>query len=480
MNIPDKYRDRYDRLAASHPWMREMRDEPELTVYNEASDDELFRCSYCHCKVYNIDMTEGDCGWGFTFCPQCGGEVYESDSRKIEAKLGEPTNGIGGETNGIADKITLPEGDAPSEFAEILMRLAADCSCMGDGIVRHFEPKDVQNDVDALMRVVERDYVSRETHSKAADIWQAASDEWRKRALKAEAERDELKKQLDTMRDVARDFRDERDEWKAKAESALHENPYVGLVRGKQWERTEMSDYYCGRCGWKVTDHDSYCPECGGALHKTSNKPDSKFDARKTAETPETDAAKGDIRDFDDSREKLEADCTAAWKSVERIVRSGGTPKERWTNSEFFKLLDRQAAITHSIDAWNIKRLEEERESLQDQVDDLQANLNRANDAFETARRALEEQIAELERECDDLHSRIEQWMNAAASYRDLWERADARRIEAECERDGLAIALKHSDAEREHYRNLNSELMGVFDEARHVVARHEKDEGLA
>jgi hypothetical protein len=27
MHIPDKYRDRYDRLAASHPWMREMVDE---------------------------------------------------------------------------------------------------------------------------------------------------------------------------------------------------------------------------------------------------------------------------------------------------------------------------------------------------------------------------------------------------------------------------------------------------------------------
>lgn len=259
-----------------------------------------------------------------------------------------------------------------------------------------------------------------------------------------------------------------------------HDNPYVGLVRGKQWERTEISDYYCGRCGWKVTDHDSYCPECGGALHKAPNKPDGKSDAPKTAESGEIRASKDDIRDFDDSREKLEADCTAAWKSVERIVRSGGTPKDRWTNSEFFKLLDRQAAITYSIDAWYIEKLENDRESLQDQVDDLQANLNRANDAFETARLELEEQIADLERECDDLHSRIEQWMNAAASYRDLWERADARRIEAECERDGLAIALKHSDAEREHYRNLNSELMGVFDDARHVVARYENDEGLA
>ena len=44
-------------------------------------------------------------------------------------------------------------------------------------------------------------------------------------------------------------------------------NPFVGLVRGKQWERREASDYYCGKCGWEVTDHYSYCPECGGALH---------------------------------------------------------------------------------------------------------------------------------------------------------------------------------------------------------------------
>jgi hypothetical protein len=45
---------------------------------------------------------------------------------------------------------------------------------------------------------------------------------------------------------------------------------YVGLRQGKCWERTENSNYYCGGCGWKVTDHDSYCPECGGALHKAA------------------------------------------------------------------------------------------------------------------------------------------------------------------------------------------------------------------
>ena len=217
-----------------------------------------------------------------------------------------------------------------------------------------------------------------------------------------------------------------------------HDNPYVGLVRGKQWERTEISDYYCGRCGWKVTDHDSYCPECGGALHKASNKPDSKFDARKTAETPETDAAKGDIRDFDDSREKLEAD-------VRKYLNYPSDCRAVYDYNAVIGWLDRQAAITHSVDAWNIKRLEEERESLQDQVDDLQVNLNRANDAFETARLELEEQIAELERECDDLHSRIEQWMNAAGNAHDMWEKADARRVEAERRVSALSEKLSRA-----------------------------------
>lgn len=45
---------------------------------------------------------------------------------------------------------------------------------------------------------------------------------------------------------------------------------YVGLRQGEYWERTENSNYYCGGCGWKVTDHDSYCPECGGALHNAT------------------------------------------------------------------------------------------------------------------------------------------------------------------------------------------------------------------
>lgn len=42
---------------------------------------------------------------------------------------------------------------------------------------------------------------------------------------------------------------------------------YVGFKIGKARERKAyISEYYCGACGWPVSDHDSYCPECGGAF----------------------------------------------------------------------------------------------------------------------------------------------------------------------------------------------------------------------
>ena len=43
---------------------------------------------------------------------------------------------------------------------------------------------------------------------------------------------------------------------------------YVGFKRRKFHESHVVSDYYCGGCGYPVTDHDSFCPECGGAFHE--------------------------------------------------------------------------------------------------------------------------------------------------------------------------------------------------------------------
>lgn len=40
------------------------------------------------------------------------------------------------------------------------------------------------------------------------------------------------------------------------------------MKTGDVHERTELSEYYCARCGYPVTDHDSYCRECGGAFRK--------------------------------------------------------------------------------------------------------------------------------------------------------------------------------------------------------------------
>lgn len=44
---------------------------------------------------------------------------------------------------------------------------------------------------------------------------------------------------------------------------------YVGFRKGKVHESHVISEYYCGGCGWPVTDHDSFCPECGGAFRES-------------------------------------------------------------------------------------------------------------------------------------------------------------------------------------------------------------------
>lgn len=43
---------------------------------------------------------------------------------------------------------------------------------------------------------------------------------------------------------------------------------YVGFKIGKVHESHVISEYYCDGCGYPVTDHDSFCPECGGAFRE--------------------------------------------------------------------------------------------------------------------------------------------------------------------------------------------------------------------
>lgn len=103
-----------------------------------------------------------------------------------------------------------------------------------------------------------------------------------------------------------------------------------------------------------------------------------------------------------DSREKLEADTTETWKAVARICARGETPKERWTNDEFYKLLDRQAAITerecrkHAI-AYQC-HCDEKFAELQKQVDKLTAERDNYRDMCVRAVDAGEQLSAKVDK----------------------------------------------------------------------------------
>lgn len=270
-------------------------------------------------------------------------------------------------------------------------------------------------------------------------------------------------------------------------------------------------------------------------------------DQREHAETPT--ASKWQSNDAQDSREKLEADCTAAWKSVERVVRSGGTPKERWTNSEFFNLLDRQAAITTNqltsksdvskseetaenaiskcdmrdfgdsrekleadmrerlgelwADAWDagnrdsmddcfdlsvfialldrqavitVREIEKKWSSFSDSVDGHIAELQRKLEAAHAKNRALKAHITkmqegrhgwhikgkELQQQVDSLKRKLEAAIDANTDYRDEWHRVCA-------ERERLAREIGTLRAERDRYRELCGKLLDAADDMRRV-----------
>lgn len=256
------------------------------------------------------------------------------------------------------------------------------------------------------------------------------------------------------------------------ANETSHDNPYVGLVRGKQWERTERSDYYCGKCGWKVTDHNSYCPECGGALHGAPNKPDGKFDARETAESAENVTSKNEIHNFDDSREQLEAEYAEPHKvnmkryfkpfieAAQRAIDVENDSREKleadiddYLESEYGivpgvvamipEWLDRQAAIA-------------ERETKLRELYKFEENHRYHIRSIEEVNQKLNKRIAELTAERDELKAMNERLQVAL----DAVEGCDERCLKLESERDALADDLLTCNKEREEYRELFSKAI--------------------
>lgn len=289
MHIPEKYRDRYDRLAASHPWMREMRD--------------------------------------------------------------EPTNGIDGETNGIADEIPLPDGDA--------VRLMREHSLYEIGVILH--PAGGGGCIlSELADMVERDYVSREKWTEAI------------RAMKA-------------AQDAMERARDERDEWKSKAE-VKDAKRAAAVERLKDARYHTLADYIRAMLGW---GHEPHFEDCRDALidlltdndaHSTTGNMteqpkslsglygilgDEKLPETPVfAENPQKSPEKGRENDQVDSREKLEAD-------IKRYLSQAGS------HGMVCGWLNRQAAITERELQAKVDELTAELAIREKMCDELQGQVDR-------------------------------------------------------------------------------------------------------
>ena len=218
----------------------------------------------------------------------------------------------------------------------------------------------------------------------------------------------------------------------------------------------------------------------------TLNQPDSKSVAPKPAETAENDAAKDDIRDFDDSREKLEAD--VRYRSIRP------TMKIDCHYDDVLRWLDRQAAIEkrrffdgiaeHQADNLKlqsrIRELESERERNRRQIDHLTAQCYEMDGLTATAKiRGLQRKVDSLTEQKDTLISYVEadgtrysevdgnQVFDhsdlASGDYHEEWHRVCV-------ERDDLARTLGETMAEREMYRDLCGQMLDAMDDIRTKV----------
>ena len=246
MHIPDKYRDRYDNLARSHPWMREMRDEPTETIepVEKLRDwSKWLNCVYAtddgkaYC-VYNYKPYDGmkSCGEYMRDLADAIDDMIDRDyvlrrifdavcanRDELKAKLGEPTNVTSGETNVNPDGSPLVEGDAAA-----ILRKAAKGFAGGDGRAMGNVAQLIGMDchavsdseiLRALAGMVERDYVSRQDFEaqhrtlcavrEQRDEAREQVDELTVRAVAAETEAEELKAIVDRLKAENAELRDE-------------------------------------------------------------------------------------------------------------------------------------------------------------------------------------------------------------------------------------------------------------------------------
>jgi len=389
-------------------------------------------CPYCGCKRVVIhdysDMYEEPHSYRVehmdekeAFEAGCFESYYSFDSAKEAVEhanmhdmlIDEPTNGIEGETNGIADGSPLvdepPESDA---IAHARWRWKYRHEDGDEVVMSEYNCNLLMSDLDAIADMVERDYVSREAYEDLREefTWETTFLHRMGKKCgtkdvpslvayvdKLEAERDELQRQLGTM-----------------------PAPYGNL---DAQSRAEIEDAERSRAvsGDAAAEVDS---GTGG-----------------TEKTPQEPRECGRIT-FTDTREMLEAD-VRKWFADEYY---DDYYSEEDMNLVVSKWLDRQAAIT-----------------TQECTDVYESGC-------EACRRAQKREIAELKRQLDTMRDVAREFRDERAA---LQEKVDALEVEKrECMED-CANRVSAALVERDRYR----EKLGRAIDAAHEIVRIMEDE---
>ena len=296
----------------------------------------------------------------------------------------------------------------------------------------------------------------------------------RRKVAELTAERDELKGQVFTLKGECEDLENELYKTKAERDELKELNEYHALqyelasedadrlqaqVDGLQSKLAEYEDrsmQYVMLTGGKFYTGTKALTERIAELTAeldAAKQQISQFDAPKSVETSENPASKCEISDFDDSRDKLEAD-VREW--IDIATYKTFTPERML--EVMLHWLDRQAAIT-------------ERET------------TKRHEIFcETCEAESDKQIAELTAERDNLEANNQQLHTLAGE-----QAATIDELQAQADEKWNLYVAEHrradiNAADREMYREATSALVdSITDGLRKVDAILDgKDEGLA
>lgn len=306
----------------------------------------------------------------------------------------------------------------PKDGVVAILREAArnlsDYHDAGEALRRLTDTTNVYHALETLADMIERDYVRRESIEEVMDNDRALVEENSMLAGELLKLRAELEKATNNLNSANKDFENARAELTAELDAAKQQ---INL-----------------------------------------------FDAPKSVETSENPASKCEISDFEDSRDKLEADI----RQYANPEGNTGTLGACWER-KMLEFIDRQAAIT-------------ERETKLRELYKFEENHREHIRSLEETNRKLNERIAELTAERDNLKANNEQLHilagEQAATIDELQKQVDelanaGRKMSTELA--NMQDYITKVRAEREHYREKCSKMATIIHDALMVM-----DEGMA